>query len=368
MMALTGAEYQDLTSALAAAFPSNADLEMMVRFKLDLNLNTIAGNALPLNVVIYQLVQAMEARGWTPRLVAAARESRPDNPALFAVAQKLGLAVRPPAQGPTLERIVRDTNSFLNIVQVRTRLAEIETRVCRVEVTSDFGRSYGTGFLLAPDVAITNYHVVKPVVEKSAGADPAKVLLRFDYKRSANGEEINPGQVFHLADDWLIDSSLPSAIDLQPEPKNGVPEPDHLDYALLRLETDAGNRPVGANAVPGAPPRGWLTVSPHADTFAADSALFIVQHPDGEPMQLALDLQAVIKVNANGTRVQYRTNTLGGSSGSPCFNKDWELVALHHSGDPNFAELHHAEFNEGIPFAAITSLLAARKLANVLAR
>ncbi len=61
MMALTGAEYQDLTSALAAAFPSNADLEMMVRFKLDLNLNTIAGNALPLNVVIYQLVQAMAA-------------------------------------------------------------------------------------------------------------------------------------------------------------------------------------------------------------------------------------------------------------------------------------------------------------------
>ena len=84
-------------------------------------------------------------------------------------------------------------------------------------------------------------------------------------------------------------------------------------------------------------------------------------------MQLALDLQAVIKVNGNGTRVQYRTNTLGGSSGAPCFNKDWELVAMHHSGDPNFAPLHHPEFNEGIPLAAIKALLEARALTRVLA-
>ena len=145
-----------------------------------------------------------------------------------------------------------------------------------------------------------------------------------------------------------------------------MPEPDRLDYALLRVDGDAGNRPVGDNAPPGAPARGWLTVSPHADTFPVDSPIFIVQHPDGEPMQLALDSQAVIKVNSNGTRVQYRTNTVGGSSGSPCFNKDWELVALHHSGDPNFAALHHAEFNEGIPFAAIKGLLASRNLAKAL--
>jgi len=30
--------------------------------------------------------------------------------------------------------------------------------------------------------------------------------------------------------------------------------------------------------------------------------------------------------------VQYLTDTLPGSSGSPVFDKDWRLVALHHSG------------------------------------
>jgi len=365
-MALTGTQFQELTNALISAFPSAMELSMMVKFKLDLNLDTIVSPALPLSAVAFELVQAMEARGWTARLIAAARETRPDNPTLFAAAQRVGLAVRPPPQAPTLERIVRDSNSFLDIVKVRTRLGEIETRVCRVEVTSDRGRSYGTGFLLGSDVVMTNYHVMQPVIEKAAGADARQVLLRFDYKRSADGEEINPGQVFHLADDWLVDQSPPSAIDMQQEPKSGDPSADQLDYALLRLETAAGSQPVGEKAAPGAPPRGWLSVSPHADTFPVDSPLFIVQHPDGEPMQLALDAQAVIKVNGNGTRVQYRTNTVGGSSGSPCFNKDWELVALHHSGDPNFAPLHHAAFNEGIPFAAIKKLLASRNLANVL--
>ncbi|MGL4649089.1 MAG: trypsin-like peptidase domain-containing protein, partial [Caldilineaceae bacterium] len=28
----------------------------------------------------------------------------------------------------------------------------------------------------------------------------------------------------------------------------------------------------------------------------------------------------------------YLTDTLPGSSGSPCFNDRWEVVALHHSG------------------------------------
>lgn len=32
--------------------------------------------------------------------------------------------------------------------------------------------------------------------------------------------------------------------------------------------------------------------------------------------------------------LEYTTDTLPGSSGSPAFNKDWELVAVHHSGVP----------------------------------
>jgi V8-like Glu-specific endopeptidase len=33
-----------------------------------------------------------------------------------------------------------------------------------------------------------------------------------------------------------------------------------------------------------------------------------------------------------GGRVHYLTDTLKGSSGSPVFNSNWEVVALHHRG------------------------------------
>jgi hypothetical protein len=83
-------------------------------------------------------------------------------------------------------------------------------------------------------------------------------------------------------------------------------------------------------------------------------------------LKLALDTEAVIGVNDSGTRVRYRTNTDEGSSGSPCFDDRWNLVALHHAGDPKFAPLYHPEYNQGIPFAAIRALLEQRNKLDLL--
>jgi V8-like Glu-specific endopeptidase len=53
--------------------------------------------------------------------------------------------------------------------------------------------------------------------------------------------------------------------------------------------------------------------------------------------------------------VQYITDTLPGSSGSPVFNDDWRIVALHHSGgnipEPSTNSIHFR--NEGIRIGAI---------------
>ena len=40
-----------------------------------------------------------------------------------------------------------------------------------------------------------------------------------------------------------------------------------------------------------------------------------------------------------------------GSSGSPVFNLDWELVALHHLGDPAYD--HPPAYNQGVPIDKI---------------
>jgi V8-like Glu-specific endopeptidase len=79
-----------------------------------------------------------------------------------------------------------------------------------------------------------------------------------------------------------------------------------------------------------------------------------VQHPNAYPLKLAFDTDAIIGVNENGTTVKYKTNTEGGSSGSPCFDINWNLVALHHSGDPDSI---NPTFNAGTPFSAICSRL-----------
>jgi V8-like Glu-specific endopeptidase len=83
--------------------------------------------------------------------------------------------------------------------------------------------------------------------------------------------------------------------------------------------------------------------------------LLIAQHPQGEPIKLAIDMDAVLGLNGNATRVRYATNTEPGSSGSPCFDMDWTLVALHHMGDPRW---RNPQYNEGVPISLIRARLA----------
>jgi hypothetical protein len=355
-MRLTGAQYEQFTDALLDAFPPQR-LTEMVRFRLDKNLAAIALGE-DQREVVFKLIAAAEAEGWTGRLLLAAREANHGNPLLLAFAQQFGLAPAAPT-GRELERLIEATNGFLDVAQWLRRLGEIEAQVCRIEIASGDGTTYGTGFLLAPDAVMTNYHVVQHVIDQE-GARPEDVVLRFDHKRLADGTALNPGREYRLAADWLIDHSPMSAVDNQPDPKTDLPRPDELDYALLRVDGTPGHDPVGERPEPGAPGRQWIAAPAIPAVFTPGTRLTIVQHPQGEPLKLATDDDAVIGLNANGTRVTYTTNTERGSSGAPCFNASWELVALHHSGDPNFDPAHKPTYNEGIPIAAIVTLLQER--------
>lgn len=267
-------------------------------------------------------------------------------------------AGEPPSRS-TLERMIKATNSMINVNSFLDRLGRIATQVCRIEVK---GKALGTGFLLGPDIVMTNYHVVETVIQSVKGHKPEDIVLRFDHKFLADETTLNSGVTYRLSlPDWLIDHSPYDLVDMEKAPKPGLPDPEKLDYALLRVDGKPGNEPVGQNASPQGQPRGWITLPDTNYDFEPESPLFIVQHPKGEPIKLALDTQAIIKLNDNRTRVTYRTNTEPGSSGSPCFDQNWELVALHHGGDPELEPM----WNEGIPFAAILDLLENRNLRSV---
>lgn len=347
---LSGKQLRQFSEALRAAFPLQR-LREVLTFRLERRLEDYSLGS-DYQEIVFEVMTAAESEGWTAELLTAARQSNPGNAQLQAFAQEVGLA----AVTPALERTIREQSPYLDVEMFRTRLAELENQVCRIEVATPRGTVYGTGFLVAPSLVMTNHHVMEQVIAGKVA--PSATTLRFDYKRTSSAT-VSQGTTAKLAGDWLVDSSPPSEIDLKPEPKTGVPGANELDYALIRVEGEPGNDAAGCGADPKSPPRGWITL---ADTPVppAESPLFILQHPDSAPLKLALDMTGVIGPNGNGTRVQYRVNTEGGSSGAPCFTPEWQLVALHHSGDPNFDPDHKPAYNEGIPVGAILKLLEER--------
>ncbi|OED50538.1 hypothetical protein AB838_01875 [Rhodobacteraceae bacterium (ex Bugula neritina AB1)] len=94
-------------------------------------------------------------------------------------------------------------------------------------------------------------------------------------------------------------------------------------------------------------------------TVTRNERVNIVQHPRGRRKEVALHDNKIKRVK--DLVVWYTTDTEPGSSGSPVFNNDWDLVALHHAG---WFEPDGTTTNEGVRMAAIVSHLIARSATN----
>lgn len=86
-MPLSGSQFQQLQQALLSAFPTHSALAQVVQFGLDQNLNAIAGPGI-LADVVFQLIIWTQAQGKTEKLVEAAYDQNPDNPALKAYVER----------------------------------------------------------------------------------------------------------------------------------------------------------------------------------------------------------------------------------------------------------------------------------------
>jgi len=90
----------------------------------------------------------------------------------------------------------------------------------------------------------------------------------------------------------------------------------------------------------------------------------IIQHPRGWPKMISVR-NNILQYRTDRTLL-YETDTEPGSSGSPVFNDTWELVALHHWGEP-FLETKDengnpipTQINEGVRISAIYRDLEAK--------
>ncbi|NRD68456.1 trypsin-like peptidase domain-containing protein, partial [Corallococcus exiguus] len=247
-------------------------------------------------------------------------------------------SVQRSVSGSALARIVQQSRLALTPQAWRDRLTTLSRRVCRVELEG--GRALGTGFLVAPDIVLTNSHVIEHRLLEA-------LRVRFDLKVLPDRIAVHPGRVYAVTA-CLAQSPHSPADLMHPRPREATR--DELDYAFLQIQDAPGEDRVGDG------PRGFVPLAPSSPTAFEPGALaLVVQHPKGRPMQVALDTFQT--VNRSQTRVTYCTNTHPGSSGSPCFTPDLELVALHHSGDPRPGH-ESAEDDEGIPLDAIRGSLS----------
>jgi len=175
--------------------------------------------------------------------------------------------------------------------------------VCRVVIRSELRLlGYGTGFLIAPGVLMTNHHVL-PAVNLVRDS-----LVQLRFERDLRGAELSPVEF---------------ALRITPEP---ILFKD-LDIAIVAVEPRSSN----AEALD---QYGWLKLNPQPGKAFIGEYLTIIQHPNGERKQVCVRENKLLKYSENGPYVWYQTDTVAGSSGSPVFNNSWDVVALHHSAVP----------------------------------
>jgi hypothetical protein len=165
----------------------------------------------------------------------------------------------------------------------------------------------GTGFLVSPDILLTNHHVLPD--------QPTAAACR----AFANFEPHPPDDPQGRAAIVLL-----------------APERLFLTDAELDF-TFCGVSGLGH--------LGWIQLDRDALTIPEREAVTIIQHPRGRMKEIALRDNRVEK--SNHVILQYSCDTEPGSSGSPVFNSQWRLVAMHHA----------SVLAEALPARAAASLL-----------
>ncbi|MFE7543288.1 trypsin-like serine peptidase [Streptomyces platensis] len=181
------------------------------------------------------------------------------------------------------------------------RGARAARTVARIS-TRENGRELplGTGFLVSPRLLMTNHHVLPDK------ATAQHCFVEFD------------AQV-------TIDNVPGPPVRLELDPGTFFVADERLDFALVLV------RPLSDNRQPGEA-FGWNRLSVQFGKLVIGEPVNVIGHPMGRLKEI------VVRDNALQVRLDdflhYKTDTEPGNSGSPVFNDQWEVVALHHSGVP----------------------------------
>ena len=214
------------------------------------------------------------------------------------------------AELQALERINGEAN--FQDIRIIQRILKLSRAVGRITTNSRLGNTgYGTGFLIAPNLVLTNNHVI-PKAETAANS-----TIQFNYELDQTG---NPGksESFNLLpEEFFVTSSYKNDPDdpyggldftvvaVEQVSSTGTPI---TDFPVARLDKKLGKIIDGENCV-------------------------IVQHPKGDYKKIVFkDIRMLL---LKDDFLIYESDTLPGSSGSMVLGLGTgEVVALHHSAVP----------------------------------
>jgi pimeloyl-ACP methyl ester carboxylesterase len=218
--------------------------------------------------------------------------------------------VLPPtgATAAILERVIGEAEEFLSVMFIKRALVAAKA-VGRIVSTST-GQGFGTGFLIAPGVLMTNHHVL----QNSHAASRASVQFRYELEidsRQTTGHcfTLEPQRLFHANE--RLDMAI---VAVAPVSEDGVSLEDFGHLPLIGVEGKIRKgQPVN-----------------------------IIQHPLAGRKQVVFRESLLTALPPDNDHVAHYTgDTQPGSSGAPVFSDLWEVVALHHSGVPDQTESGH---------------------------
>jgi endonuclease G len=204
-----------------------------------------------------------------------------------------------------------------------------------VEVRDSRYSTQGSGFLISPRLFMTNQHVIRD-------ADAAR------------GTSVTFDREFDRFRRPLVTTTFA----LEPNAFAEFSEEEELDFALIAIGAKVSGSAADAEL-------GFCPLSDRSDKHVLGMSVNIIQHPNGWPKMLTVRNNTLLF--RTDEVLLYDTDTEVGSSGSPVFNDEWDVVALHHYGEP-FRAVRGAplppeipqEVNEGIRISAIYKELRKR--------